>query len=294
MHWPKIHLPPGSHRNQRVVRPTLPPGVIGQWRGPNLLADGDAENPGVDDWTAVGGTISKGTTDPVQGTQTLTITQVSSSPSSARQTVLTAGTVYRLTGWVRCDGSTSFAIYDNGFELWFCAETTWTPFDITFLARGTDVRFYAIYGSASNYIDIDDLYLSAEPDGEENLLADGRMENPFPGWRLLSATGAVSKITDSYAGNYAMRLTRYTSVSIFARVVLQIGLDYRLTGVARGCGSCVPRVYDSAYRWTGTTSTSWQNIDITWTAGNATLQFYTSGGASGGYTDWDDLVLVQV
>lgn len=293
MHWPKIHLPPGYHRNQRIVRPMLPPGVIGQWRGPNLLVDGDCEKPGVGDWTAVSGILSKGTTDPIQGEQTLTITQTSSASASARQNVMEIGNVYRLTGWVRCDGVTSLSIYDDGYELWFCDETDWTPFDISFLARSQQVRFYTTRGDDGDYLDIDDLYLSAEPTLEENFLGDGRMENQYPGWRMLSGTGYVTKITDSYSGQYALRLTRESASAITARTVLYVGTDYRLTGVARSCGACVPRIYDSAYRWIGTTSTSWQDIDITWTAGNATIRFYTYGGSPGGHTDWDDLILVE-
>lgn len=296
MHWPRIHLPPGAMRTQRIVRPMLPPGVIGQWRGPNLLIDGNAEAVGVGAWTASNAILTKGTTEPIQGAQTLNVEKTGSPSASARQTPLIAGTSYRLTGWVRTDGVVAAPIYDDGFEIFYIynTATSWTYFDFTWLARSTALRFYASGGGAGDYADWDDLYLSAEPGLAPNLLGDGDMEAAYAGWKLAAGDGTISKISDSYEGAQAMRITRGATVPAAGRVVLTVGVDYRLTGVARSCGSCLPRIYDSTYRWTGTTSTSWQPFDITWTAGNSTLRFYTGSGAPGGFTDWDDLVLVEV
>lgn len=273
----------------------LPPGVIGQWRGPNLLIDGDAEDVGVGAWTVGNAVASKGTTDPIQGQQTLTVTKSSPGPSYVRQAVLTPGSIYRLTGWTRCDGAGDLRIYDNGYELWFCDETEWTPFDIHFLARASYIYFYAIAGGADDYFDLDDLYLSVEPDLAPNLLADGSMEDPYPGWRILSADGYCTKITtDPYEGDRALRLTRETVHGQMTRAALSVSTDYRLTGVARSGGVCTPRILYAPDVWIGTTSTEWQDIDISFTATTNALVFYSFGGGSGDYTDWDDLVLLEV
>jgi len=66
------------------------------------LVDGDMEAAGVGDWTAVGGaTLTKETGTPHGGTQVLRVADA----GFARQTSLTIGKKYHVTGWVRGDGT---------------------------------------------------------------------------------------------------------------------------------------------------------------------------------------------
>jgi len=297
MHWPRIHLPPGYHRNQRIVRPMLPPGVVGQWRGPNLLVDGDMEDLGVSAWTVANGTMTKETGSPKQGGQLGRITQASSTSAYIRQSGITSYIMYRLSGWVRITPiSDACRIYGDGDPIWIGSTTpnVWEYFDFLFMLQGTYMLFYS-RGPSGAYAEFDDLYMSEET-VPANRFPDGTMEGYGIGsWPLTSATGSTEKITTNpYAGIQALRVTRGTGVSHTTTYGLTSGIDYRMTGYARSCGNCIPNVFSGATRWTGNTSTDWQSIDVTWTSNTTALRLETTSGGVGGYSDWDSLLLVEV
>ena len=297
MHWPRIHLPPGYHRNQRIVSPMLPPGVVGQWRAPNLFVDGDMEDLGVSAWTVGNGVMTKITSDPSQGVRAGRLTKDSTTAANIRQSGFATDTMYRLSGWLRTDGSTQGRILDGGvFPIWVSSlDNMWEHFDFIFRLKYSSLRFYGWSGGAGDYTDFDDLYLSVEST-PLNWLADGSMEGYGAGsWPIWSTTGTSEKITaDPQSGVQALRITRGTGVSYANSFGLSNSQDYQLTGYARSCGNCIPRVYNGIARWTGTTSTDWQPIDITWTSSSTTLRLETTSGGIGGYSDWDSLLLVEV
>lgn len=166
MHWPKIHLPPGYHRNQRIVRPMLPPGVMGQWEPPNLLVDGDCEDVGVAAWEASNCTLTKTISSPYEGLRAIRIINTATH-GNARQQVLQIGKTYRITGVGRSvDGVSEPWVYvidaSPGPIVWQgTTSTAWQPFDATFTVGGaTDnrLRIYSV-GSSGLIADFDDLYL---------------------------------------------------------------------------------------------------------------------------------------
>lgn len=76
--------------------------------------------------------------------------------------------------------------------------------------------------------------------------------------------------------------------------VLSIGQDYRVRGWARGDGTANPEVYDGATQlWAGTSSTTWQQFDETFTA-TAALCHLTAIASAAGYCEFDNVVLEEL
>jgi hypothetical protein len=124
------------------------------------------------------------------------------------------------------------------------------------------------------------------------LLPDGSMETAgVAAWTPNNAT--LTKTTSSpHGGTQALRITGTGANAYCVPAVNPIiaGVQYRLTGWARGDGVASPFVQDLITTiWTGTTSTAWQYFDITWT-GVANLKLLSQTGQ---YTDYDDLTLYR-
>jgi len=74
---------------------------------------------------------------------------------------------------------------------------------------------------------------------------------------------------------------------------LVVGEHFRLIGWARSDGQMQPRVWNDGTMWTGTTSTDWQEFDITFLSLDTEIRFYTTEAALG-YFELDDLQLYQL
>lgn len=99
-----------------------------------------------------------------------------------------------------------------------------------------------------------------------------------------------------HSGSQCLTLTDdgVNNYSWVYQVVLTAGHTYRLRGWARGDGAATPRVHDSAaYIWVGTTSSSWQEVDVTFVAGGTQLRLYATGlvVGSGNHAEFDDLTI---
>lgn len=144
----------------RVVIPTFSSGVtlgdpvwaiengLGNVR-PQLLVDGDMEAAGTGAWTAFGSgaTLTKETGSPAPhgGAQWLKVMGPTASSVAAQQTIQTIGKTYRVVGWATSDGAVLPRILDGSTFLWTgTTSTAWQPFDVTFVATGTTMRFYAV------------------------------------------------------------------------------------------------------------------------------------------------------
>jgi hypothetical protein len=207
------------------------------------------------------------------------------------------GRTYRLSGAAHGDGTNKAQIYSiyaiPTSIIWESTPSTeWQPFDIQFfIAINAAVRFHAIggIGAISAY---DDMYISEEE--AMNAIVDGDCEDV--GVDAWAATGCTltKETTDPYEGLRNLRITN-TAANGYAQkiVVLAIGETYRIIGRARSNGVTTPRVYSpsatpSPLIWTGTMSTEWQEIDVTFTAGANLLRFYALG-AIGEYVEFDAL-----
>lgn len=165
----QIHLPPGARRTERIARPMIPPGVIGQWRGPNLLVDGDMEDVGVGAWTLYQAVLGKGTVMPAQGLRFLQITAAAGGPGRipfGYQSILTPGSTYRATGYMRSNGVETPKLWLGGGNKWVgTTSTSWQAFDVTVVSGGSTNAgaYFNIDNPIGNeYIDVDDFYVSLE------------------------------------------------------------------------------------------------------------------------------------
>ena len=126
--------------------------------GSQLLADGSMEAVSTSAWSSLYNAIlTKETNNPHSGSKLLRI-QKGDANALARQDI-TIGKTYRVTGWVRGDG-TSFVNTGNGGTDYFIGtpgSTEWEHFDYTSTAGYSYVYFIVTGGTTGNYIEIDDI-----------------------------------------------------------------------------------------------------------------------------------------
>jgi hypothetical protein len=132
----------------------------------SLLEDGNMESADTSYWTAgSAATLSKETGTPHGGTKCLRCARsTTNNPFFQRPASTIIGNTYRLTGYVRSDGSAIPYIYDAGAYLLFQGtnSTNWQPFDITYTARGTVAYFFTWTSTGTQYLEWDDLTLSID------------------------------------------------------------------------------------------------------------------------------------
>jgi len=151
----------------------------GEPNGVQLLADGDMEAAGTASWIANSGAVlSKQNTDPHSGTQNLRITTLNGdNQSQARQDILTAGGVYRATGYYRTDGVCDAYIwaYPSTFVL-LPAVLTWTPFDIILYPTNALLFLASRYIPADQevYSEFDDVRVELMPPRVLDVSGNGR------------------------------------------------------------------------------------------------------------------------
>jgi len=135
-----------------------------------------------------------------------------------------------------------------------------------------------------------------------NLIIDGDMElsgvTYYPPW----VTSTITKSADSpHGGTQALRVAWLAGNNNPAACCSRgagayffpVGHRVRMTGWARGDGTHRPYIVDSALRWTGSVSASWQAFDLSWTAvtGAILLRTYIS---EAGWIEFDDLAVYDV
>lgn len=128
-----------------------------------------------------------------------------------------------------------------------------------------------------------------------NLLTDGNMEAAdTSAWTAITAT--LSKQTGTpHGGSRVLRITRDGSdVFRAGQDVLVDGIYYTVRGYARSDGNATPYLsFTGTTLWTGTTSTSWQEFNVDFTAtSEPTLKLAGIGVSAGWYVEFDDVFLV--
>ena len=101
---------------------------------------------------------------PHSGSQCLRLTYGIASNWGVQVTGLfTTGNTYRMTGYARSDGNRTPMIYMGGVSISWTGNTStnWQPFDVTVVADGTALYLVAFGGSAGQYVDFDDLTITA-------------------------------------------------------------------------------------------------------------------------------------
>jgi hypothetical protein len=160
-----------------------------------LLADGSMEAAGTSSWTPGGfAVLSKQTSSPKSGSQVLRVANDGShTAANANQSSLTAGAVYRVTGFMRSDGTSSPRVLNNSSAILYTgtSSTTWQPFDVVFIAAGNTINFQAALSVAgSNYAEFDDVSVTLDTTIRQGQLAqDADMETSGTGaWALTNVT----------------------------------------------------------------------------------------------------------
>lgn len=111
----------------------------------------------------------------------------------------------------------------------------------------------------------------------------------------------ISKQTGTpHEGTQVLRIVRgATAYPSAYQTCLKMYNEYTITGWARSDGNCTPDLRCGNHvLWTGTTSTSWQEIDVTVLVGEdaadaTTLRLVCGGGASSQYVEFDDFEILQ-
>ena len=130
-----------------------------------------------------------------------------------------------------------------------------------------------------------------------NRAVDGDMEAAgVTNWTVVAAA-TLTKTGTPHGGLRCLRIARSTTTNPGARQsTLLIGSKYRIIGYARSDGFASPALNGGGLRqWTGTTSTGWQAIDVTFyscAANYFDLYSLTSTGTQ--YTEWDDIIVHEL
>jgi hypothetical protein len=123
--------------------------------GTELLVDGDMEDSGYSAWTLFNSpTVTKETADPAQGLRNVKIYK-SGAVASIYQTTLTIGKTYRVTGYVRSDGTATPTI-NSEYTVWWTGttSTSWQYFDFEKVSDGVTVGI-SKNTTAGNYVEGD-------------------------------------------------------------------------------------------------------------------------------------------
>jgi len=265
------------------------------------ILDGDCELSGVTSWTAVAGaTLSKETTLPHSGTQCLRIS--GGGMKGTKQSVLTNGSVYHMTGYVRSDGTNYPVVVHNSVYYFIgTSSTNWQAFDFIFKAVGTDIAFW----TSGGYSELDDIVL------EPAYITDGNMEDiPTPAptlvdldmeavdcaaWLEWNITASKQTI-DPEEGSRYLRLT-YDGANVEGcayQSELTHGKYYHVTGWARGDGITTSYPYlnmGDVNNWEGTTSNTWQYFDVVGICNGTDINLSGIALEIDGYVEWDNITV---
>ncbi len=128
----------------------------------NLLVDGDMELPLVGAWTPFQSTLTKEGA-PHSGAQCLRVTATNAVGfriPGARQTILTVGKSYLITGWARSD-ATQVPIIEDGIAIFWTgtASVNWQYFSFVAVAANVEIyfMFFANDPTGVEYVEFDDI-----------------------------------------------------------------------------------------------------------------------------------------
>lgn len=127
-------------------------------------------------------------------------------------------------------------------------------------------------------------------------LVDGNMEAAGTGAYIVGNSATLTKESPGYSGSQCLRVA-YNGVNYpyTIQIVFTIGRTYNITGWARGDGVKYPYINISGGMgtvWAGTSSTSWQaiNINVAPAGTNISLLVFTSAA---GYAEFDDISIKE-
>ncbi len=214
---------------------------------------------------------------------------------------------YRVTGWMRGDGTVAPQIYIGGLLVKAGTNSTsWQYFDtaVDVIAGGTTLAMFAMATGAGEYAEFDDVlvteYTPPMVNDYDQLVVGGDMEEAGVASWSVGASATLTKPTGEGAedGTQILKVARNSAANPFAyQTIFTIGDQYRITGWTRSDGNATPSVFqDDGLDWNGTTSTSWQYFDEVFTCGagdmHIRLRAVTDTGTE--YVEFDDVFVTLV
>lgn len=125
-------------------------------------------------------------------------------------------------------------------------------------------------------------------------LKDGDMELADTTYWSAGNSATLTKNTSSpHGGTYSLKVARSTVNNPYAyQTSLEVGRSYTLAGYAVGDGTALPTIYSGTTAvFTGTTSTSWQTVNVTFTADSTELRFEATTTSGTTFAKFDDFTL---
>lgn len=286
---------------QRAIADVKPDNALFWWDGSpqfdappegNRIADGDMENPTTTAWTASNVVLTKELVTDGTGSRCLRITSngVNSGGWAYQDARLIVGATYRVTGRAR-NGGTGYAAISDGTQRWIgAASTSWERFDFIFTAGGVIFYLGGKGFAPGAYVEFDTVMvelLSLASDCDSELIDASK-------WSVGNVAFITKPTSSPQAGTRCLRVAWNGTLKPYAYQSLANFYTYRVTGYARGDGTFAPKVMGGGGNepWTGTSSTDWQAVDLTFTQ-NGTIIGFMSAASSMGYADFDNLAVLR-
>lgn len=125
-------------------------------------------------------------------------------------------------------------------------------------------------------------------------------ESGVTNWSTTNSPTLTKETGTPHEGTQVLRITRgATAYPSAYQTCLKMYNKYTIIGWARSDGNCIPDLRCGNHvLWTGTTSTSWQEIDVTILVGEDSndttdLRLLCGSGASSQYVEFDDFEILQ-
>ena len=222
------------------------------------------------------------------------------SNQSLSQTIpLVKGKTYEVTFTISNYVSGRFRVY-LGTAAGSYYESSGTFTETITVAGNTNLNLYAasvFEGDVDNVsIKQVDIPSSGHFDGSE-LLTDGDMETTdTSAWAELNDSILTKETVDTHGGVRVLRATRNgTTNGALQLNLFTVGKTYRIVGHVRSDGNAIPTVGDNGgTSFTGTTSTSWQAVDVIRTVIYPHLALYCTTSVDGQYCEYDDFSVTEV
>jgi hypothetical protein len=132
------------------------------------------------------------------------------------------------------------------------------------------------------------------------LVSNGDMETGSPptGWLAGNSATLTAQTNRVLGGDQVLRVAHNGVGNPFAyqAALLTVGTEYRATGWARGDGTGIPTIATGTafeVRWTGTTSTTWQRFDLTWSSLGVDV-YLRCAIAVAGNCEFDNVTVTEV
>ncbi len=321
-----------TNQNASYLNGLIAPTVIPGSGGSNILTNGDF-NEGLDDWSywGSGEFAHVGVEDALEGAGAFQIINTNDNASEQWKTqaqtafpyVLTEGTNYQISIYVRSEGVGSFRLSTTNLEEgnysdvhYFADETTgaaWQNFTYDFVGAGYESGLSIDIGAVSGtyYIDKIELIDKDAPSEVVNFISNGDFENatldPWGGWGN-SSTREVSADGEGFGDTgYSMVLTNPSDADLWSAqqvytfdAPLEQDKEYTCTFMVKATSAASIQIqlqsddYSANYFGGIEVGAAWSQVSLTMTPTTADrTKFVIDFGGTAATYYFDDIVLTD-